>query len=51
MPIFDGCIFDPAIFDASECTEPVTAGRQQWRRIPIEEPEDQNDLALVLLLS
>lgn len=27
MPIFDGCIFDPAIFDASVCVAPVVEHR------------------------
>ena len=53
--IFDGCIFDPAIFEAEVCAAPPSGGRQAWRppqRLPSPEPpEDQNDLAILLLLT
>jgi len=48
--LFDGAIFDGAIFDT--CIDTSTSGRQQWRRFPVpEEGEDQNAIAIVLLLS
>jgi hypothetical protein len=55
--IFDGCIFDPTIFDAAPCV--VATGKTRYgygfgrppARRPLEEPEDDEELlALALTL-
>ena len=40
MPIFDGCVFDPLVFDAAPCVH-VAGGRPAFRIVPDEEDEQQ----------